>query len=387
MANQQDQSYKSIQVPLSTPLTEEERGAIAGFNEHFHHSDACIVSNGVSLEVRLREMDMNELDRLISNFDKGNNFLLQKISEEVRSIGNFGIRSGKRVFVGYNRERKVKNRAKKEANRGKYYYAKDFSKQNKSFPEAYENKIICGDSLEVLKKLPSNCVDLVFTSPPYNFGLDYADNPDDVNWSAYFDTLFEIFDECIRVLKYGGRIVVNVQPLFSDYIPSHHMISAHFIKRGLIWKGEILWEKNNYNCKYTAWGSWKSPSNPYLKYTWEFLEVFCKGSLKKEGDKENADVLGDDFKKWVYGKWSLAPERSMKEYGHPAMFPESLAKRAVQLFSFQGDLVLDPFVGAGTTAVVAKKTGRRWLGVDISPEYCETAEKRLLSAVDSDYLI
>ena len=146
MANQQDQSYKSIQVPLSTPLTEEERGAIAGFNEHFHHSDACIVSNGVSLEVRLREMDMNELDRLISNFDKGNNFLLQKISEEVRSIGNFGIRSGKRVFVGYNRERKVKNRAKKEANRGKYYYAKDFSKQNKSFPEAYENKIICGDS-------------------------------------------------------------------------------------------------------------------------------------------------------------------------------------------------------------------------------------------------
>ena len=115
--------------------------------------------------------------------------------------------------------------------------------------------------------------------------------------------------------------------------------------------------------------------------------MFCKGSLKKEGDKENADVLGDDFKKWVYGKWSLAPERSMKEYGHPAMFPESLAKRAMQLFSFQGDLVLDPFVGAGTTAVVAKKTGRRWLGVDISPEYCETAEKRLLSAVDSDYLI
>ncbi|MDA7982967.1 MAG: site-specific DNA-methyltransferase, partial [Alphaproteobacteria bacterium] len=144
-----------------------------------------------------------------------------------------------------------------------------------------------------------------------------------------------------------------------------------------IWKGEILWEKNNYNCKYTAWGSWKSPSNPYLKYSWEFIEVFCKGSLKKQGASENADISGDDFKKWVYGKWSIAPERNMSKYGHPAMFPESLAQRVLQMFSFKGDLVLDPFVGCGTTSLVAKRTGRRWLGVDISPEYCRKTEERL----------
>ena len=103
----------------------------------------------------------------------------------------------------------------------------------------------------------------------------------------------------------------------------------------LIWKGEILWEKNNYNCKYTAWGSWKSPSNPYLKYTWEFIEVFCKGTLQKPGNRVDADISADDFKKWVVGKWSIAPERNMKAFDHPAVFPEELARRVIQLFQFQ----------------------------------------------------
>ena len=188
-----------------------------------------------------------------------------------------------------------------------------------------------------------------------------------------------MLDQCVRVLKYGGRIVVNVQPLFSDYIPSHHVISNYLMSKKLMWKGEILWEKNNYNCKYTAWGSWRSPSNPYLKYTWEFLEVFCKGTLKKAGDPADADVTADEFKKWVVAKWSIAPERDMKKYGHPAMFPEELASRVLKLFSFQKDVVLDPFNGAGTTTVVAKKLQRRFVGIDISPEYCRSAERRLSS--------
>ena len=116
-----------------------------------------------------------------------------------------------------------------------------------------------------------------------------------------------------------------MQPLFSDYIPSHHVISNYFMKKRLIWKGEILWEKNNYNCKYTAWGSWKSPSSPYLKYTWEFVEVFCKGQLKKAGKSADADIDADSFKDWVVAKWSIAPERRMREFDHPAMFPEELA--------------------------------------------------------------
>jgi DNA modification methylase len=149
------------------------------------------------------------------------------------------------------------------------------------------------------------------------------------------------------------------------------------MSRKLIWKGEILWEKNNYNCKYTSWGSWRSPSNPYLKYTWEFLEVFCKGTLKKPGDPSLADISAEEFKKWVLGRWSIAPEKDMKVYGHPAMFPEELVSRVLKLFSFRGDVVLDPFNGAGTTTLVAGRLGRRYIGVDISPEYCRIARERL----------
>jgi DNA modification methylase len=152
------------------------------------------------------------------------------------------------------------------------------------------------------------------------------------------------------------------------------------MSRKLIWKGEILWEKNNYNCKYTAWGSWRSPSNPYLKYTWEFLEVFCKGSLKKPGDPALADISAEEFKKWVLGRWSIAPEKDMKAFGHPAMFPEELVSRVLKLFSFRGDVVLDPFNGAGTTTLVAKVLGRRYVGVDISPDYCRIARERISGA-------
>jgi DNA modification methylase len=281
--------------------------------------------------------------------------------------------------IDYTKERKVKNRKHKEASRGKHYYAKEngFSKKSNLLPEAFTNKIICGDSLVILKELPDNCIDLIFTSPPYNFGLDYDQTEDALAWDSYFKVLFGIFDECVRVLKYGGRIVVNVQPLFSDYIPTHHIISQYFMRKKLIWKGEILWEKNNYNCKYTAWGSWKSPSSPYLKYTWEFLEVFCKGSLKKKGAPENADIDGESFKNWVTAKWTIAPEHKMKNFDHPAMFPEELANRVLKLFSFKGDVILDPFMGAGTTCLSARKNQRPYLGIDISPEYCQTAEDRL----------
>jgi len=154
-------------------------------------------------------------------------------------------------------------------------------------------------------------------------------------------------------------------------------MSKQLLNHGLIWKGEILWEKNNYNCKYTAWGSWKSPSMPYLKYTWEFVEVFSKDTHKKAGDSSKADITGDEFKKWVYAKWSIAPERNMKEYDHPAMFPKELATRLMKLFSYQDDIVLDPFNGAGTTTLCAVETGRKYIGIDISPKYCKISEKRI----------
>ncbi len=339
------------------------------------------------LVVNLRQLDFSNfksnVEKLTKNYN-GSSELLLRLLENIAAIKSYGLKGKKRLYVEYNKERKVKDREKKELKRGMFFYAanSDFSQINNDIPKEFLNKILCGDSKETLKQLPDNCIDLVFTSPPYNFGLDYASNKDDAGWKDYFDKLFSIFDECIRVLKFGGRIIVNTQPLFSDYIPSHHIISNYFMKKKLIWKGEILWEKNNYNCKYTAWGSWKSPSNPYLKYTWEFLEIFSKGVLKKIGLSENIDIDKDEFKKWVVAKWSIAPERKMKDFGHPAMFPEELVKRVLKLFSYKNDIILDPFNGVGTTTVVANKLARRYIGIDISKEYCGKSEKRLAQETD-----
>jgi len=118
---------------------------------------------------------------------------------------------------------------------------------------------------------------------------------------------------------------------------------------------------------------------PYLKYTWEFVEVFCKESHRKVGDPNKIDITGNEFKKWVYAKWDIAPESNMRKYNHPAVFPEELVVRLLKLFSYQGDIVLDPFNGVGTTTVVAFKLKRRYIGIDISPQYCKTAEERIRS--------
>jgi site-specific DNA-methyltransferase (adenine-specific) len=247
------------------------------------------------------------------------------------------------------------------------------------------NSIICGDAHEVLSNIPDRSIDLIITSPPYNFGHSYAQDPhDDTHeWNEYFEKLLQVWRECERVLKPGGRIAVNVQPLFSDYVPTHHIISHQLAGLGLLWRAELLWEKNNYNAKYTAWGSWKSPSMPYIKYTWEYIEVFDKDSHKKTGLKEDIDITAEEFKEWVIGRWTFPPETRMKDHDHPAMFPEELPRRLMKLFSYKNDLVLDPFNGAGTTTLVAWKLGRRFIGIDVSEQYSEKAMERLAASATS----
>lgn len=374
--------YKEIVIHQEKNLTEKDIQTIRFFNTLFPEADIQLDYDANRLIILLKEVDLNvlkdKLETVILQSD--NKAIFQEIMPAIESIKSYGINGNKRNYVDYNKERKVKNREQKEEKRGQFYYTKNhsFKKENHEISKEWLNKIICGDSCEVLKQMPDNCIDIIFTSPPYNFGLDYHQNQDDKYWDEYFHQLFAIFTQCIRVLKYGGRILINIQPLFSDYIPTHHIISNFFLQQKMIWKGEILWEKNNYNCKYTAWGSWKSPSNPYLKYTWEFIEIFCKGSLKKEGNSANIDISAEEFKQSVIARWSIAPEKDMQKWGHPAMFPEKLVEKALKLFSYQEDIVLDPFNGVGTTSLVAKKLNRKYIGIDISPQYCKKAEERII---------
>ncbi len=379
------EKYRRVEVQYDERGTDVEAldAALASLNGRFDPDDFHVVRPGASppLEVWLRQVCVDELAEAAAELATAYPAApaIRAIPDAVLAVRSYGVHGRKRLFVGYDDERKVVGRKDKERRRGKHFYANDhaFSEERRALPAEFEDAVVHGDSEAVLARLPDNCVDLIFTSPPYNFGLDYAGDADTRDWESYFAKLFRVFDECVRVLAFGGRVVVNVQPLFSDCIPSHHLVSRHFMRRRMIWKGEILWEKNNYNCKYTAWGSWKSPASPYLKYTWEFLEVFCKGSLRKPGAPEDADIDAESFKKWVVAKWAIAPEREMRKHGHPAMFPVELARRVLLLFSFRGDVVLDPFAGVGTTCVAARRTGRRYVGVDVSREYCDRAERRL----------
>ena len=382
--------YRVLSVPLERAAFSYEQSAVAAFLEQIDPSDLYFEFQDETLVCYLNRFDPSLYGSIIeeysimhldSHYSSPDVNPFRRALADILAIGSYGIRVKKRLYVGYGGERKVVQRDAKKKKRAEYFYAEghEFSKIRNELPEQFINQIICGDSLEVLHLLPDNCIDIIVTSPPYNFGLAYdSDNFDDAkHWEQYLSDLFAIFDECIRVLAWGGRFIVNVQPLFSEYIPIHHIISQFFMSRHLIWKGEILWEKNNYNCKYTAWGSWKSPSSPYLKYTWEFLEIFCKGDLRKTGSRELIDITDDEFKAWVVAKWSIGSERNMKFYGHPAMFPEELVTRCLKLFSYQGDIVLDPFNGAGTTTCIAHRLKRSFLGIEVSEEYCKIARGRL----------
>jgi DNA modification methylase len=239
------------------------------------------------------------------------------------------------------------------------------------------NEIICGDSRIVLETIPDNSIDLVLTSPPYNFNKEYDQHKDGTSFNDYWEYLFPILGLCLNKLKHGGRMIINIQPHYSFNTPTHHLITKFLLDNGMLWRTEIIWEKNHYNCPTTCWGSFCSPSSPYLRGTWEYLNVYCKGTIKHEGLKENIDITEREFKQWTYAKWSITPESRMKQYGHPAMFPEALVERCLKLFSFRGDVILDPFNGTGTTTKIAKLLDRNFIGIDMSEDYCKTARKRL----------
>lgn len=191
---------------------------IDAVNAAFKEDDIRLFGNGGDAELWLRQICMEELGETIQRLTaREADFrpLAERLQQQIAAIGSYGLNGRKRLYVGYNSERKVKGRLQKEAQRGKHYYAKgnSFSEANAILPAEYQDRILCGDSEALLKALPDNCVDAVVTSPPYNFGLDYSNADDDAtDWQGYFAKLFAVLDECVRVLKHGGRMIINVQP-------------------------------------------------------------------------------------------------------------------------------------------------------------------------------
>lgn len=239
----------------------------------------------------------------------------------------------------------------------------------------YLNKIITGDVLETLKKLPDNSVHLAITSPPYNVGKNYDNHNDKMDYQEYLNWLEEVWKETNRVLIPGGRFALNIAPTgIRDFVPIHHDFSNQLRKIGMKLRTEIVWYKQTM-LKRTAWGSFKSPANPHIVPSWEYVLIFSKDKPRLEGSTKDADITKEEFMKFSDGMWQIPPETQRN--GHPAPFPEELVYRLIKFYTYKGNTVLDMFGGTGTVPVVAHKTGRNFIHIDISKEYCETAKKRL----------
>ena len=237
------------------------------------------------------------------------------------------------------------------------------------------NQIICGDCIEVIKTFPDESIDLVVTSPPYNIGKEYEERI--LTNKEYYNLIFESFLSIKRILKKDGRICFNVPFSMNRrgqifYI--FPIVLKAFQDSSLNIRDLIIWDQM-YSGSNTAWGSWKSPSSPWLRHLTELILLGYKSIWKKE-KKGKSDLETKEFMGWTLDKWRFSANTGLRKK-HPTAFPEELPIRCIKLFSYIDDIILDPFVGSGTTCVVAQKLGRRWIGIDVSSEYCNIARQRL----------
>jgi site-specific DNA-methyltransferase (adenine-specific) len=245
--------------------------------------------------------------------------------------------------------------------------------EENEFPANLVNRIVLGSS-EVMKELPDNCVHLMITSPPYNVTKEYDDN---LTLGQYLELLQKVFSETYRVLVYGGRACVNLANVGrKPYIPFSDLVSQLMIKIGFNMRGEVIWNKGSSAGVSMAWGSFQSASNPVLRDVHEYILIFSKGEYGRPAAGKVSTITREQFMEWTKSIWTM-PTESAKRVGHPAPFPEELPYRLIQLYTYKGDVVLDPFMGSGTTAVAALKAERRYIGYDVDKEYVKLAERRL----------
>lgn len=271
--------------------------------------------------------------------------------------------------------------SKRESHNAKAFYARHLAEYKPdlvSVPSSPDprsiDKLICSSS-EKMKEVASNSVALMVTSPPYHVGKDYDTAG---TFADHLKLLRNVFTETYRVLEPGGRAAINVTGLGrKPYVPLHTYVDVMMIELGYFPRGEIIWIKAEGAGGSCAWGTFGSPRNPVLRDLHEKVLVYSKGRMDRHPSKGKAKTMDSEaFMRDTLSVWKIPPA-SAKRVGHPAPFPVELPRRLVELYTFPGDLVLDPFLGAGTTAIAARDMGRKFVGYDNDPDYIKLALKRL----------
>ena len=246
------------------------------------------------------------------------------------------------------------------------------NKEVNTLPDDVIDKIFVHSS-EFMIEIPDNSIHLMITSPPYNVTKEYDQ---DLTLNQYLELMRTVLIEVYRVLVNGGRACVNIANVGrKPYIPLADYISRIMLEIGFNYRGQIIWDKAASAGGSCAWGSWQSASNPSLRDVHEYILVFSKGDLKRMKGEDT--IARDDFLEWTKSSWKMNSE-SARRVNHPAPFPVELPHRLINLYSFKGDIVLDPFMGSGTTAVAALMNGRHYVGYELSEEYANIARGRIL---------
>ena len=254
--------------------------------------------------------------------------------------------------------------------------AKDLLKIAVPPPGDWADQVYCHDARD-MSHIPDNSIGLAVTSPPYNASKDYDE---DLSINEYLDLIGDIGKEIYRVLQPGGRYALNIANLGrKPYIPLNALFYQLHIDLGFLPMGDIIWQKAKGAGGSTAWGSWMNAKAPRLRDLHEYILVFAKQSFSRP-DKGTSTIERDEFMAGTLSIWEIPPE-SAKRVGHPAPFPVPLIERLIHLYTYSSDVVLDPFIGSGTTAVAAINTGRHYVGYDIQQQYVDISNTRIKNAL------
>ena len=233
------------------------------------------------------------------------------------------------------------------------------------------NQIHQGDCKDIISDMEDDSIDLVITSPPYNVGVEYGEYEDNIPMSEYIVMIEDLFFTLNQKVKNTGRVCINVSLKNENGIVDIPSIIKEKAKTvGWDLRFEIIWNKGSSESS-TAWGSWLSPSSPRPIFNHEYIFVFDIDDEKRESKQT---IKKEKFMNIVKSVWTINPETSSS---HPAPFPKEIVRRLIQLNSYEEDVVLDPFIGSGTTAVVAEKMNRNWVGIDVDEDYIEMSYQRI----------